>query len=168
MEELTINSNEIYSEMVNQMDEKQVNNLDQLLNVSNEMLFENPETNTLIDHLEQSQNIGKDLGEGAFSFFMTLMQQSQNMPGDIVDPYAMIMIARVAEYLSEVGVAITDEDYETAVHTFVTLVHSKYDPDFQAKMAERGIGQTQEEPSQNMTQANPVQSGTQSGILGGA
>lgn len=164
MDELNINSNEIYSEMVNQMDDKQVNNLDQLLNVSNEMLFENPETNTLLDHLEQSKNIGKDLGEGAFSFFMTLMQQSQNMPGDIVDPYAMIMIARVAEYLSEVGVEVTDEDYETAVHTFITLVHSKYDPEFQAKMSERGIGQMQEQPVQN----NPVQSGTQSGILGEA
>lgn len=143
---MDFDSNELYSNITEQMDETQQANLDQLLKVTNDMIFKDPETNTLIDHLSTSQNIGKDLGEGAFHFFLSLMQDSKNMPGDIVDPYAMIMIARVCEYLEETGIEIEEEDYETAVQTFITLVHNKFDPEFQGQMQQRGFGQQQAQP----------------------
>lgn len=143
---MDFDSNELYSNITDQMDGKQKANLDQLLKVTNDMIFKDPETNTLLDHLAGSQNIGKDLGEGAFHFFLSLAKDSKNMPGDIVDPYAMIMIARIGEYLEETGVEFTEDDYETAVHTFITLVHSKFDPDFQGQMQQRGFGQQQAQP----------------------
>lgn len=152
-----VDSNMIYSHITDQMDKTQKSNLDQLLKVTNDLIFGNKDTNHLVDSLTQSQSLGKDLGQGAFNFFLTLMKSSNQIPGDIVDSFGMIMIARVCEYLSEVGTPVTDEDYEEATHTFVTLVHGKFDPDFQKQMADRGIGQPEQEDQMQPDAAQPQQ-----------
>lgn len=138
----TIDADLIEEHVKQQMDEQQQKNLDRLLDEGNELLFGKETHYQLLKGLEKSQNIAKDLGEGAYSMMMALIKQGANIPGEIILPAGAILIARVASFMNESGmIAVTDDDYANAVETFGHLI-MQHDPQFMARM-KQNTGQMQ-------------------------
>ncbi len=145
----TINSQQIEESIKDQMDDRQEPDLDRVLEAGNELLFGEETHYQLMDQLKDSKNIAGDLGDGAFNVMALLIKQGGNtMPGDIVLPAGMILMARASEFLNESGVAqVTDEDFEEASHIFSVKIMNTYDPEFKAKMEQHSGGQ---EPNRQM------------------
>jgi hypothetical protein len=90
---------------------------------------------------------------------LLLLQQSGNtLPGDVIVPAGVILLARASEFFNESGVPITDDDFEEAVHAFSTMTMNKLDPEFKAKM-EQHSGQQQAVDQQMQPQGNIQQDG---------
>lgn len=138
----TINADQIEESIKQQMDDKQEKQLDRLLDEGNNLLFGKDTHYQLLSGLENSKNIAKDLGEGAYNMMMSLIKQGANVPGEIIPAAGAILMARVAEFINQSGMAtITDDDYGNAVEMFGHLI-MRHDPQFMERM-KQNIGQTQ-------------------------
>ncbi len=159
----TVNSDEIENGIKEQLDEQQDKNLDRVVKAGNELLFGEETHYQLMDQLQNSKDIGADLGAGAFSAMSILYKESGNsIPGDVILPAGVILLARASEFLNESGMAqITDDDFEKATHLFSVKMMDAYDPDFNNRM-QQAIGQ-QPQPDQ----PQPDQSQQNNGLLGG-
>lgn len=146
--QFTINSDQIESSIKEQMDKQQSANLDRVLTEGNELLFGKETHYQLMDQLKNSQNLSADLGNGAFGVMSILIKEGGNtMPGDIVLPAGMILMARASEFLNQSGLAqITDDDFEEAAHIFSVKIMDTYDPEFRNKMQQHSGQQGQEQP----------------------
>lgn len=134
----TINAQEIEGAIEQHMDENQRKKLDRVLDTGHELLFGKETHYKIMDGIKDSQDIGKDLGEGAFHLMMILFKQSKNtLPGDIIIPAGVILLANAAEFLSQSGMPITDDDFEEATHTFTTLTMNTLDPSFKQRMQQQ-------------------------------
>lgn len=155
----TINCEQIEASIKEQMDVKQKSNLDRVLKEGNDLLFGEETHYKLMGQLQNSQNISKDLGEGAFGLMSMLLKSSGNsIPGDIFLPAGMILLARASEFLHEAGVPITDDDFEEASHIFNVKVSYAYDPEFRDRMS-RFMGEQQPMAAQPEQQGGMPQSG---------
>lgn len=140
--QFTIDANLIEEHVKQQMDEQQQEKLDLLLDEGHELLFGKETHYQLLSGLKKSQDIAKDLGEGAYSMVMALIKQGANIPRGIIVPAGGILIAQVASFLNESGmIAVTDDDYANAVETFGHLI-MQHDPQFMARM-KQNTGQMQ-------------------------
>lgn len=166
--EFTIDSQQIESGIKEQMDKTQSSNLDRVLNEGNALLFGEDTHYQLMDSLQGSKDIAGDLGNGAFNIMSMLLKESGNsIPGDVILPAGVILLARASEFLNESQtVQVTDDDFEEAAHLFTVKTMNAYDTDFQGKMKEYSAQGGQVGAGDV---AQPEESGMQSqgvGILG--
>jgi hypothetical protein len=137
----TIDADLIEEHVKQQMDKNDQNKLDRLLEEGNELLFGKETHYKMLEGIENSQNISKDLGEGAYSMMMLLIKQGANIPGEIIPPAGAILIARVADFLNQSGLnKVSDEDFSNAVETFGHLI-MQHDPQFMERMKQNTGGQ---------------------------
>lgn len=135
----TIDANQIEDTIKEHIDPKQISALDRVVKAGHELMFGKDTHNKIMDGLEGSQDIGGDLGSGAANMMMLLFKQSGNtIPGDVIIPAGVILLARAGEFFNESGIPITDDDFEEAVHTFTTLTIDKLDP---GRFSGRGKGE---------------------------
>ena len=159
--EFTINSKQIENGIKEHMDAKQISALDRVLKAGDELMFGEDTHYKIMDGLKDSQDIGGDLGKGAVNLSMLLLQQSGNtLPGDVIIPAGVILIAEAMEYLNKTGMTpVTDEDFDEATHVFSVMLMNKLDPNFQSKMKE-GMGDQQAaQPMQQAQGGQQVQGG---------
>lgn len=146
--EFTINCDQIEEAIKAKMDDRQEPDLDRVLEAGNELLFGEETHYQLMDSLKDSKNIAQDLGNGAFNVMALLIKNGGNtMPGDVVLPAGMILMARAAEFINDPKSGfppITDDDFEEASHIFSTKIMNTYDPEFRKKVEQYG---GQEQPS---------------------
>lgn len=166
--EFTIDSQQIETGIKEQMDKTQSSNLDRVLNEGNALLFGEDTHYQLMDSLQGSKDIAGDLGNGAFNIMSMLLKESGNsIPGDVILPAGVILLARASEFLNESQtVQVTDDDFEEAAHLFTVKTMNAYDTDFQGKMKEYSAQGGQVGAGDV---AQPEESGMQSqgvGILG--
>ncbi|MFA7253837.1 MAG: hypothetical protein WC107_04740 [Patescibacteria group bacterium] len=166
--EFTIDSQQIESGIKEQMDKTQSSNLDRVLNEGNELLFGEDTHYQLMDSLQGSKDISGDLGNGAFNIMSMLIKESGNsIPGDVILPAGVILLARASEFLNESKtVQVTDDDFEEAAHLFTVKTMNAYDKDFQGKMKQYSAPGVQEDSGDEQ---QPDVDGMQSqgvGILG--
>lgn len=154
----TINAMEIEEAIEQHMDDRQRKNLDRVLDTGHELLFGKETHYQLMSGLKGSQDIGSDLGEGAFHLMMILFKQSKNtLPGDVIIPAGIILLANAAEFVAQSGTPITDDDFENAAHTFTTLTMNTLDPSFRDKVKQQmpndmGAANMQQSMPDNMQQ----------------
>jgi hypothetical protein len=163
----TINSDQIEAGVKDQMDKTQSGNLDRVLSEGNKLLFGKDTHYQLMDSLQGSADISGDLGNGAFNMMGMLLKSSGNsIPGDVILPAGVILLARASEFINESGIAtVTDDDFENAAHIFSVKIMNAYDPDFQEKMKlHAGGGNQQSGPVEGMSQQSEVPQNV--GILG--
>lgn len=152
---LSVTSDQVESSIKEQLDDRQDKDLDQLVDAGNDLLFGKETHYQLMDQLQNSKDIGTDLGGGAFSLMTMLIKESGGkIPGDIVLPAGVILLTRVAEFLNESGmVQVTDEDFEKATHLFSVQIMNTFDPEFKSKMQQYSGGEGMpQDPAQNMQQ----------------
>lgn len=134
----TINAQEIEDAIEQHMDEKQRKNLDRVLDTGHELLFGKETHYKMMDGMEDSKDIAKDIGEGTFHLMMILYKESnETLPGDIIIPAGIILLANTAEFVAQSGVPITDDDFEEAAHTFTTLTMNTLDPSFRDRVKQQ-------------------------------
>ena len=167
----TIDANQIEDTIKKHLEPKQIPALDRVVKAGHELMFGKDTHNKIMDGLEGSKDIGGDLGKGAFHMMLLLLKQSGNtIPGEIIIPVGIILLARAGEFFKESGIPITDDDFEEAVHVFSTMTMNKLDPEFKAKM-EQHSGQQQAampdqqiRPQGNMHQAGGLLMTGQAGV----
>jgi len=164
----TINSDQIEAGVKDQMDKTQSGNLDRVLSEGNKLLFGKDTHYQLMDSLQGSADISGDLGNGAFNMMGMLLKSSGNsIPGDVILPAGVILLARASEFLNESKtVQVTDDDFEEAAHLFTVKTMNAYDKDFQGKMKQYSAPGVQEDSGDEQ---QPDVDGMQSqgvGILG--
>lgn len=164
----TINSDQIEAGVKDQMDKTQSGNLDRVLSEGNKLLFGKDMHYQLMDSLQGSADISGDLGNGAFNMMGMLLKSSGNsIPGDVILPAGVILLARASEFLNESKtVQVTDDDFEEAAHLFTVKTMNAYDKDFQGKMKQYSAPGVQEDSGDEQ---QPDVDGMQSqgvGILG--
>lgn len=152
----SINATQIEDAIKEHIEPKQVSALDRVVKAGHELMFGKDTHNKIMDGLEGSQDIGGDLGSGAASMMLLLFKQSGNtIPGDVIIPAGVILLARAGEFFKESGIPITDEDFEEAVHTFSTITMNKLDPEFQRKVAGYN-GSQEQQGKQELTQQQAI------------
>lgn len=144
----SIDSQQIESAIKDQMDDKQAKNLDIVLKKGNELIFGKETHYQLMDSLKDSQDVGKDLGSGAAGLMASLIKSSGNsIPGDVVIPAGIILLARAAEFVNKSGMnTITDDDFEEAAHVFNTHINNAFNPEFRERMKQSAGEQQPEQP----------------------
>ena len=149
--EFTIDAAQVESGIKDNMDETQIANMDRVLQEGQNLLFGEETHYHLMDQMKDSKDVGGDLGNGAFNIMSMLIKGGGNtMPGDIVLPSGMILMARASEFLNESGIAkVTDDDFEEASHIFSVKIMNTYDPEFRNKMQQHsGQAAPAQQPAQ--------------------
>lgn len=153
----TIDANQIEDTIKEHLEPEQISALDRVVKAGHELMFGKDTHNKIMDGLQDSQDIGGDLGQGAYNMMLLLLQQSGNtIPGEVIIPSGIILLARAGEFFKESGIPITDDDFEEAVHIFSTMTMNKLDPEFKAKMEQHSGQQTTtpgQQPQSDMPQA---------------
>lgn len=164
----SIDSNQVESAIKDQVDDRQEKDLDQLLDAGNDLMFGKDTHYQLMDQLQGSKDIGTDLGGGAFSLMAMLIKESGGtIPGDIVLPAGVILLARAAEFLNESGMAqVTDNDFEKATHLFSVQIMNTFDPEFKSKMQQYAGGEGMPQDQQSAQQTSMQQPQQPTGLLG--
>ena len=162
----SINATQIEDTIKEHIDPKQISALDRVVKAGHELMFGKDTHNKIMDGLEGSQDIGGDLGSGAANMMMLLFKQSGNtIPGDVIIPAGIILLARAGEFFKESGIPITDDDFEEAVHTFSTLTLNKLDP---GRWKVKGYNDAKEQQVQQELPQQQAAPGNGGGLLNSA
>ena len=134
--------------MKQQLEGDKLDDLDQILKAGNKMLFGKETHYQIIDSIKATEGapLADELAKGAVGLTYQLHEMSKgSMPSDLISPAVTILLARVAEFLNESGMAsVTDEVYEEALHTYHTKMQADTDPEFAAKVQQAGGAQQQQ------------------------
>lgn len=153
-----IDAQQIEAGIKDKLAKKQSANLDRILQAGQELLFGKDSHYQMLKGIESSHDIGGDLGKGAFGMAMMLIKQSGGtIPGDVIIPAGIILLARLTEFMNSEGSGmphVTDDDYEEATHVFSTLIMDKLDPQFKDKVAASGVQPAPEQPQQQQALLN--------------
>ena len=137
------------------LDDDQEKSLDKLLDEGKELLFGEESHYQLLKGLEQSQDLGKDLGEGAYGMILMLVKQGADLSGEVVPSAAAILISRVADFLNQAQmVQVTDDDVSNAIETFGHLI-MQHDPQYMGRM-KQSLGQAGAMQQPQEQQAQPI------------
>lgn len=160
----TIDPSQIEKTLKDQMDPKDVSDLNRVLAEGNKLLFGKDTHYQLMKGIETSKDIPGDLGMGAFSLMMMLFKGGKySMPTQLLQPAGTILLTRACAYIRESGIApISDDDYEEAMHIFTTHLQS-LNPKFKERM-DQSLGGGQEQPASPDASAQPQPQQTQ-GVL---
>lgn len=155
----TIDPSQIEKTLKEQMDPKDVSDLNRVLAEGNKLLFGKDTHYQLMEGIDTSKNIPGDLGMGAFTLMMMIFKGGKySMPTQLLQPAGTILLTRACAYISESGIApITDDDYEEAMHIFTTHLQS-LNPKFKERM-DQSLGQGGQEP--------PMEAGNEQPQTGG-
>lgn len=147
-EGFNINPGQVENGIKEQMDDRQIKDLDRVLEEGNQLLFGKDSHYELMDGIKTSQDVPGDLGNGAFSILMMLYKGGgYTMPTDIMAAAGVILLARASAFINQSGLAqVTEDDFEEAVNIFTVKLHSTLDPSFNQRMGQ-SVGQ-QEQPQQ--------------------
>jgi len=141
-EEQEVEAQQIEDGIKEHLKKPDIPKLDRILKAGTELLFGKDSHYKMLDGLESSQDVSGDLGKGAFGMALMLLKQSGNtLPGELLIPAGVILLARLVEFMNSEGSGmpqVSGDDYEQAVHVFTTLTMDKLDPEFKNKLQSQG------------------------------
>jgi len=148
-EGLSFTTEQLVDSFKKNMEPEQVKDMSTVIDEGKQLLF-GPDTHSqLMGMLEGSQNIGEDLGNGAFDAMnLVLKSIAENKPGEEIEgksilPAGVALIAMALEFINESGMApVNDDTFEEASHIFSTRMLATYDDQFKERAAQYG-GATQ-------------------------
>ena len=155
---LSFTAQQIEDGLRQQFEGDELDDLDQLVNAGHKLIFGKDTHYQILDGFKatEGEQLAMELAQGAVGLTGVIMQESGGtVPPQLIGSAATILMARVAEFLNESGMAtVTDEVFEEAMHAYSVKLMADNDPEF-AKKA--GAGQ-QEQPMQPGAQ-QPMQGG---------
>ena len=153
---LSFTTEQLVDSFKEHMDEEQAKDMGLVIDEGKQLLFGPDSHSKIMGMLEGSQNIGQDLGNGAFdSMNLVLKSMAQEKPKEEIDgksilPAGVVLISMALEFVSESGMAaVDDETFEEASHIFSTRMMGTYDQEFKDKASQY---QTQQ-PAEGRAQA---------------
>jgi hypothetical protein len=131
---------------------KQPQQLQRIVLAGKKIMFD-PQTSTMVnDAMTNGEgDIVQKLGTGITGLMALMIQESKNtMPGDLVIPAGLVLIAEAAQFLAEAGEPITDRDVGDAMEIFVHVVlhQTGLDPEKMKAAAEGGAQTEAERPAE--------------------
>lgn len=137
------------------MDAEQAKDMGLVIDAGKELLFGKENHSKLMGMLEGSENIGQDLGNGAFSAMnLVLKSMIQERPDEDIDaksilPAGVVLISMALEFMGEAGIAaVDDEVFEEASHIFSTRMLGTHEQEFKDRAAQYQTQQPIEEQPQ--------------------
>jgi hypothetical protein len=107
-----------------QLKGKQGAQLQRIVLAGKKIMFD-PKTSTMVNDAMKSGegDIVQKLGTGITGLMALLIQESRNsLPGELVIPAGIVLVAEAAQFLAEAGEPITDRDVGDAMEIFVHVV----------------------------------------------
>lgn len=157
---LSFSTEQLVDSFKQNMDEEQSKDMGLIIDEGKQLMFGPESHSQIMGMLEGSQNIGQDLGNGAFdAMSLILKSMSEEKPNEEIDgksilPAGVALISLALEFVNEAGMApVTDDTFEEATHIFSTRMMDTYDPEFKQRAAQYGGAQ------QSTAQAQPVTGG---------
>lgn len=158
---LTFTTEQLVDSFKKSMSEEQAEDMDRIVGEGQQFIFGEENHSKLMGMLEGSQNIGQDLGEGAFnSMNLVLKSMAEEKPGekingDAILPAGLALISMALEFIGESGMApVNDDTFEEASHIFSTKMMDTYEPEFKSRREQYSAPQPAADPAQ---QAAPMQ-----------
>lgn len=158
---LTFTTEQLVDSFKQNMDKEQVKDMGLIIEEGKQLMFGPESHSQIMGMLEGSQNIGQDLGNGAFdAMSMILKSMAEEKPEEEIDgksilPAGVALISLALEFVNEAGMAlVSDETFEEATHIFSTKMMDTYDPEFKGRREQYGAPQPAADPAQ---QAAPMQ-----------
>ncbi len=137
---LSFTTEQLVDSFKESMNPEQVKDMGLVIDEGKDLLFGPDSHSQMMGMLEGSQNIGQDLGNGAFDAMNLVLQAlAKEKPGEEIDgqsilPAGVALISMTLEFINESGMApVTEDTFEEATHIFSTRMMDKYDPEFKAK-----------------------------------
>lgn len=147
-----------------QLDDKQNTELDRVLDAGMKILFGKDTHEQIFNSIRPGDDvpIEDELGAAATNMMLILFEKSGNsMPGEVVIPAGVILLARSVDYINEAGIeAVGDEQFGAAIEMFTDNIQNKFDPEFASGGADSGGGAEVVPPSAEGQQPL-LQGGTQ-------
>jgi len=147
---LSFTTEQLVDSFKESMDEEQAKDMGLIIEEGKQLMFGPESHEQIMGSLEGSQDLGTDLGNGAFgAMSLILKAMAEEKPGEEIDGKAMLpagvaLISLALEFLGESGTAqVSDETFEQASHIFSTRMMDAYDPEFKERRAQYGGGQQQ-------------------------
>lgn len=158
---LTFTTEQLVDSFKQNMDGEQAKDMGLIIDEGKQLMFGPESHSQIMGMLEGSQNIGQDLGNGAFdAMSMILKSMAEEKPEEEIDgksilPAGVALISLALEFVNEAGMApVSDETFEEATHIFSTRMMDTYEPEFKNRREQYGAPQPAVDPAQ---QAAPVQ-----------
>lgn len=169
--DFTINADQIQSGIKDQLDEKQNKALIRILDAGNKLLFGKETHYDVMEGLTDNDDtqLADELGKGGIAIANLLFQKSGGtMPQELIIPAGVILMARVAEFLNQIGHKINDDIFHNAVVMFDSGLKQSVDPKYKdmVDQAMSDSGAQEQTPQETQMQAQTPQQPT-SGLLGG-
>lgn len=166
-EGLSFTTEQLVDSFKENMEPEQIKDMGTVIDEGKNLLF-GPDTHSqLMGMLEGSQNIGEDLGNGAFDAMNLVMKSiADNRPEEEIDgnailPAGVALIALALEFIGESGMApVNDETFDQATHVFTARMMNTYDPQYKERAA-------QYQPQQGEMAAQPQQTPQQAAAPAG-
>lgn len=153
---LSFTAQQIEDGLREQFEGDELDDLDQLVNAGHKLIFGKDTHYQILDGFKatEGEQLAMELAQGAVGLTGIIMQESGGaVPPQLIGSAATILMARVAEFMNESGMAnVTDEVFEEAMHAYSVKLMADNDPEF-ARQA--GGGMQQEQPMQQQGQQQP-------------
>lgn len=164
---LSFTTEQLVDSFKEHMDQEQAKDMGLVIDEGKQLLFGPDSHSKIMGMLEGSQNIGQDLGNGAFDAMnLVLKSMAQEKPNEEIDgksilPAGVVLISMALEFVSESGMAaVDDEIFEEASHIFSTRMMGTYDQEFKDKASQYQTQQpTEGQPPVDQATAAPVPGG---------
>lgn len=156
---LSFTAQQIEDGLRQQFEGDELDDLDQLVSAGHKLIFGKDTHYQILDGFKatEGEQLAMELAQGAVGLTGIIMQESGGtVPPQLIGSAATILMARVAEFLNESGMAnVTDEVFEEAMHAYSVKLMADNDPEF----ARQAGGMQQEQPMQQPVQQQPAQAG---------
>lgn len=156
---LSFTAQQIEDGLRQQFEGDELDDLDQLVSAGHKLIFGKDTHYQILDGFKatEGEQLAMELAQGAIGLTGIIMQESGGtVPPQLIGSAATILMARVAEFLNESGMAnVTDEVFEEAMHAYSVKLMADNDPEF----ARQAGGMQQEQPVQQPVQQQPAQAG---------
>lgn len=159
-----IDAKQIEAEIRKGMPKGDIEALDNTLKAGMDKIFGKDTHYKMFEGIEQSKDLGGDVGKGMFAIMVSLIQSGNNSVlkdhAAVPVPAGTILLARVYEFMNTEGSGmppLSEDDYEEANHVFSTMLQYKYDPDYKKKIDDHRGQQGQQQPTEPQAPAVPGQ-----------
>ena len=161
---LTFTTEQLVDSFKQNMDGEQAKDMGLIIDEGKQLMFGPESHSKIMGMLEGSQNIGQDLGEGAFSAMNLVLKSmaeekpNEEIKGDAVLPAGLALISLALEFMNESGMAsVNDDTFEEASHIFSTKMMDTYDPEFKGRREQYAAPQqTTDSAQQGAQMQQPV------------
>lgn len=113
--------------------------LQRMVLAGKKIMFDESTFHLLADVLKSKEgDLVQKIGTGITGLMALLIQESKNsLPGELIIPAGMVLVAEAADFLVQSGEALTDKDVADAIQVFIHVVLNQTGMDGD-KMAEAG------------------------------